>query len=61
MKLTELTSDLQTLCHEGHSLSEVVVDINGMQVHLAEIDEIKVLADGTVTILIGDWINRSYY
>ena len=26
MNLTELTTKLQTLCHEGHSLDEVLID-----------------------------------
>ena len=26
MSLVELTTNLQTLCHEGHSLNEVLID-----------------------------------
>ena len=38
MNLTELTTNLQTLCHEGHSLDEVLIDIdgkNGDEIYLA--------------------------
>lgn len=29
MTLADLTTKLQTLCHEGHSLDEVLIDIDG--------------------------------
>ena len=29
MKLVDLTSKLQSLCHEGHSLDEVFIDTDG--------------------------------
>lgn len=59
--LRELSTTLQTLCHHGHSLSNVVVDINGPQVHLADIDDVKILKDGTVSLVLGDWKNTDMW
>lgn len=38
MKLQELTSKLQTLCHDGHSLDEVLIDIDGKNENFADIE-----------------------
>lgn len=38
MKLQELASRLQTLCHEGHSLDEVVIDLDGNNENYADIE-----------------------
>ena len=37
MNLVELTTKLQTLCHEGHSLDEVLIDIDGKNENFADI------------------------
>ena len=37
MNLVELTTKLQTLCHEGHSLDEVLIDIDGKNENYADI------------------------
>lgn len=38
MNLAELTTKLQTLCHEGHSLDEVQIDIDGKNENCADIE-----------------------
>ena len=38
MTLQELTTILQTLCHEGHSLDEVVIDLDGNNENYADIE-----------------------
>lgn len=38
MNLVELTTKLQTLCHEGHSLDEVLIDIDGKNESYADIE-----------------------
>ena len=38
MTLADLTSKLQTLCHDGHSLDEVVIDIDGKNKSYADIE-----------------------
>lgn len=38
MTLQELTSRLQTLCHEGYSLDEVVIDLDGNNENYADIE-----------------------
>ena len=44
----DLITKLQTIVHEhGLGLKDVVVDINGLKMQLADIDDIKVLEDFT--------------
>lgn len=38
MTLQQLTSKLQTLCHDGHSLDEVVIDLDGNNENYADIE-----------------------
>lgn len=38
MTLSDLTSKLQSLCHEGHSLDEVYIDTDGNNENLCEIE-----------------------
>lgn len=38
MTLAELTTKLLTLCHEGHSLDEVLIDIDGKNENYADIE-----------------------
>ena len=38
MTLQELTSRLQTLCHEGYSPDEVLIDIDGKNENYADIE-----------------------
>lgn len=42
MKLKELVSKLQTLCEEGHSLDEVVIDMDGKNENFADIEVSRV-------------------
>lgn len=55
----DLITRLQTIIHEhGLGLKDVVVDINGLQTQLADIDDIKVLEDGRISFVMGDWKNE---
>lgn len=38
MNLVELTTKLQSLCHDGHSLDEVYIDTDGENASLYEIE-----------------------
>ncbi len=38
MNLAELTTKLQGLCHDGHSLDEVLIDIDGKNENFANIE-----------------------
>lgn len=38
MTLRELTTKLQSLCHDGHSLDEVYIDTDGNNASLYEIE-----------------------
>ena len=38
MTLAELTAKLQALCHDGHSLDEVLIDIDGNNKSFADIE-----------------------
>lgn len=38
MNLSELTTKLQGLCHDGHSLDEVLIDIDGKNENFANIE-----------------------
>ena len=66
MTLQELTTRLQTLCHDGYSQKEVLVDINGYGVHLAPIEQIRfrlessVVAGGFISVEMGDWENYNH-
>ena len=66
MTLQELTTRLQTLCHDGYSQKEVLIDINGFGVHLAPIEQIRfrlessVCADGFISVEMGDWENYNH-
>lgn len=42
MTLQELTAKLQSLCHDGHSLDEVVIDLDGNNESYADIEVRKV-------------------
>ena len=46
MKLYELTTKLQSLCHDGHSLDEVLIDLDGNNETFADIEVRKVLFCG---------------
>ena len=55
----DLITRLQTIIHEhGLGLKDIVVDINGLQTQLADIDDIKVLKDGRISLVMGDWKNE---
>ena len=55
----DLITRLQTIIHEhGLGLKDVVVDINGLQTQLADIDDIKILEDGRISLVMGDWKNE---
>ena len=59
MKAQELVTHLQTAIHEhGLGLKDIVVDINGLQIQLADIDDIKILKDGRISLIMGDWKNE---
>ena len=47
MNLAEFTTKLQGLCHEGHSLDEVLIDIDGKNENYADIEirRVKVLGE----------------
>ena len=50
----DLITRLQTIVHEhGLGLKDVVVDINGLRMQLAEIDDIKILEDGKISPCYG--------
>ncbi|MBR6081214.1 MAG: hypothetical protein IKP60_13815 [Treponema sp.] len=36
--MQELTTKLQGLCHDGHSLDEVLIDIDGKNTNFADIE-----------------------
>ena len=38
MTLQELTNKLQILCHDGHSLDEVVIDLDGKNENFSDIE-----------------------
>jgi hypothetical protein len=67
MTLQELTTRLQTLCHDGYSQKEVLIDINGYGVHLAPIEQVEfkfqssAMSDGFVSVKMGDWKNYNQY
>lgn len=67
MKLQELTSRLQALCHDGYAQKEVLIDLNGYGVHLAPVEEIKfrfessVMEDGYISVTMGNWDNKEAY
>ena len=55
----DLITRLQTIIHEhGLGLKDIVVDINGLQTQLADIDDIKILEDGRISLVMGDWKNE---
>lgn len=55
----DLSTRLQTIIHEyGLGLHDVLVDINGLNVHLANIDDVKILDDGRIALVMGDWKNE---
>ncbi len=55
----DLITILQTIVHEhGLGLKSVVIDINGLQAQLADIDDIKILEDGKISLVMGDWKNE---
>lgn len=49
MTLQELTTKLQTLCHEGHSLDEVLIDLDGNNENFADIEvrRVNILGEKT--------------
>ena len=67
MTLQELTTRLQTLCHDGYSQKEVLIDINGYGVHLAPVEQVEfkfqssVMSDGFVSVKMGGWKNYNQY
>ena len=59
MTAQDLITKLQTIVHEhGLGLKDVVVDINGLKMQLAEINDIEVLEDGRIGLVMGDWKNE---
>jgi hypothetical protein len=38
MKLHELASKLMALCRDGHSMDEVLIDVDGNNTHFADIE-----------------------
>lgn len=55
----DLITRLQTIVHEhGLGLKDVVIDINGLRMQLADIDDIKILEDGRISLVMGDWKNE---
>lgn len=55
----ELSTRLQSIIHEhGLGLHEVVIDINGMKMNLAAIEDINILPDGRISLVMGDWKNE---
>jgi len=59
MTAQDLVTRLQTIIHEhGLGLKDVVVDINGMRMNLADIDDVTILEDGRVGLIMGDWKNQ---
>ena len=62
MTAQDLSTKLQTIIHEhGLGLHDILVDINGLKTQLADIDDVKVLDDGRITIVMGDWKNEDYW
>lgn len=55
----DLITRLQTIVHEhGLGLKDVVIDINGLRMQLSDIDDVKVLEDGRISLVMGDWKNE---
>ena len=67
MTLQELTTRLQTLCHDGYAQKKVLIDINGYGVHLATVEEVKfrfessAMQDGYISVTMGNWENKEAY
>lgn len=67
MTLQELTTRMQTLCHDGYAQKEVLIDSNGYGVHLAPVEEVKfrfessAMQDGYISVTMGDWENKEAY
>ena len=67
MTLQELTTRLQTLCHDGYSQKEVLIDINGYGVHLAPVEQVElkfkssVMADGFISVKMGNFKNYDHW
>ena len=57
MNLAELTTKLQTLCHGGHSLDEVLIDIDGKNENYADIEvrRVNVLGEKKHQISLVAW------
>ena len=59
MTAQDLITKLQTIVNEhGLGLKDVVIDINGLKIQLAEINDIEVLEDGRIGLVMGDWKNE---
>ncbi len=55
----ELVTKLQSIIHDnGLGLHDVVIDINGLRMNLADINGIEVLNDGRISLVMGDWKNE---
>lgn len=52
MTLVELTAKLQTLCHNGHSLDEVFIDLDGNNENYSDIEIRRVTQIGNGEHLI---------
>lgn len=66
MKLQELSDMLQTLCHDGFSQKDVLIDLDGYGVHLAPVEQVKLkfessaMADGYISVKMGNWKNYDH-
>ncbi len=55
----ELVTKLQSIIHDsGLGLHDVVIDINGLRMNLADINDVEVLNDGRISLVMGDWKNE---
>ena len=55
----ELVTKLQSIIHDrGLGLHDVVIDINGLRMNLADINSVEVLNDGRISLVMGDWKNE---
>ena len=53
MILQELSTDFQTVCHNGHSQDEVFFNINGKYISIKDIN-FSIVHDGLIVTVITD-------
>lgn len=59
MTSQELVTKVQSIVHDsGLGLHDVVIDINGLQMNLADITDVQILKDGRISLVMGDWKNE---